>query len=52
MEQEFGLYFGTNSRGVANHSKSLGWNPKKGVKELFASVKPEIEVLLKQQKKE
>lgn len=51
MGQEFGSYFGTNSRGVANHSKSLGWSPKKGVKEFFASIKSEIEVLLKQQKK-
>lgn len=45
--QEIGLYFGTNSRGVAKHSKSLGWNPNKGTGDMLASIKPEVEATLR-----
>jgi nucleoside-diphosphate-sugar epimerase len=35
-------FFGTNSRGVANRSRSIGWKPVKTTKDLFASIKPEV----------
>ncbi|KAI4522720.1 NAD(P)-binding protein [Schizophyllum commune Loenen D] len=35
-------YWGSNSRARANHSKSLGWNPKKTTKDLLASVEQEV----------
>lgn len=50
--EEMAAYFGANSRGVANHSKSLGWNPKKGVKDMLVNARSEIKTLLaKQQQK-
>lgn len=47
---EIDLYIGTSSRGVANHSKSLGWNPRQGTQGMLWSIKSEVEVQLKQQK--
>ncbi|KAF7775995.1 hypothetical protein Agabi119p4_4388 [Agaricus bisporus var. burnettii] len=40
-------FLGTNSRGLANHSKSIGWKPKKTTQDLMASIKPEVEEILK-----
>ncbi|PSS36755.1 hypothetical protein PHLCEN_2v1386 [Hermanssonia centrifuga] len=45
-----GNYSGTNSRARANHSKAIGWKPKKGTEDLVASIKAEVEAILKQQK--
>ncbi|KAK7453288.1 hypothetical protein VKT23_011963 [Stygiomarasmius scandens] len=42
----FALLFGTNSRCLATRAKSLGWKPVKTTKDLLASIKPEIEILL------
>lgn len=39
-------YIGTNSRAVANRSRSIGWNPVKTTKDLLASVKPEIAAII------
>ncbi|KAF4612747.1 hypothetical protein D9613_011878 [Agrocybe pediades] len=53
-EEEIKAYFrgstfwGTNSRGVANRSHSIGWNPRKTEKDLLASVGPEVEAILKE----
>ncbi|TCD63645.1 hypothetical protein EIP91_005162 [Steccherinum ochraceum] len=41
-----GHYYGTSSRGVANHSKAIGWKPVKTTKDMLASVTPEVETLL------
>ena len=48
--QDFGYYFGTNSRARANHSRSLGWKPKYTTDDFIKSIKPEVASLLKQQK--
>ncbi|KAF8807005.1 NAD(P)-binding protein [Phlegmacium glaucopus] len=40
-------YFGTNSRAVANRSRSIGWKPVKTTKDLLASVKPELDALIR-----
>lgn len=39
-------YLGTNARGVANRSRSIGWKPVKTTKDLLASVKPEIAAII------
>jgi len=39
--------FGTNSRGLANHSRAIGWRPKKTTKDFLASIKPEVEETLR-----
>lgn len=51
MATYFASMFGGNSRGVAKHSKALGWNPKKGTREMLANVIYEVEGLLKEEKK-
>jgi hypothetical protein len=38
---------GSNSRGLANHSKAIGWKPKKTTKDLLASIRPEVEEILR-----
>ncbi|KAH8091797.1 hypothetical protein BXZ70DRAFT_909660 [Cristinia sonorae] len=43
---EGGNYYGSTSRGIPNHSKAIGWDPKKTKKDLFASITPELEALL------
>jgi len=43
-------YLGTNSRAVANRSRSIGWKPVKTTKDLFASVKPEVSALIHKNK--
>ncbi|KAF9453418.1 NAD(P)-binding protein [Macrolepiota fuliginosa MF-IS2] len=40
-------YFGTNSRGLANHSKAIGWRPTKTTKDFLESIKPEVEEVLR-----
>ncbi|KAJ8456487.1 hypothetical protein ONZ45_g18699 [Pleurotus djamor] len=40
-------YLGSNSRCRADHSFSLGWNPKKTTKDLLASIRPEVEAVVK-----
>ncbi|KAF5359799.1 hypothetical protein D9756_003346 [Leucocoprinus leucothites] len=40
-------YLGSNSRGLANHSKAIGWKPKKTTKDFLASIRPEVEELLR-----
>ncbi|THU92346.1 NAD(P)-binding protein [Dendrothele bispora CBS 962.96] len=42
----FAPAFGSNSRCLANRAKSIGWKPVKTTKDMLASVKPEIEVLI------
>ena len=44
-----GNYWGTNSRARATHSRSLGWKPKYTTQDMLASIKPEVEAILKQQ---
>jgi len=44
-----GNSWGTNSRARATHSRSIGWEPKYTTKDMLASIKPEIEAILKQQ---
>ncbi|EKM80125.1 hypothetical protein AGABI1DRAFT_57587 [Agaricus bisporus var. burnettii JB137-S8] len=40
-------YLGTNSRGLANHSRSIGWKPKKTTQDFLASIGPEVEEIAK-----
>ncbi|KAF9266639.1 NAD(P)-binding protein [Marasmius fiardii PR-910] len=40
-------YVGSNSRCVANRSKSIGWNPKKTTSDLLKSIKAETEAWIK-----
>ncbi|KAF9449168.1 NAD(P)-binding protein [Macrolepiota fuliginosa MF-IS2] len=40
-------YIGGNSRGLANHSKAIGWRPTKTTKDFLASIKPEVEEVLR-----
>ncbi|CAL1716979.1 unnamed protein product [Somion occarium] len=44
-----GNYAGSNSRCRANRGRSIGWNPKHTTKDMLASIKPEVEAILKQQ---
>ena len=48
--QDLAEYFGANSRGAANHSKSLGWKPTKGATDMLASFRSELEILVAQNK--
>ncbi|KAK0439027.1 uncharacterized protein EV420DRAFT_1203380 [Desarmillaria tabescens] len=49
MAKYFGSldFLGSNSRCVVNRSKAIGWAPKKTTKDLFASLKPGVEMILK-----
>ncbi|KAI0070526.1 NAD-P-binding protein [Panus rudis PR-1116 ss-1] len=47
--EEDGNYSGTNSRARANHSRSIGWKPKYTTKDMIASIKPEVEAIIRQQ---
>jgi len=40
------VYLGTNSRCRGDRSRSLGWKPVKTTKDMLASIKPEMEVML------
>ena len=40
---------GTNSRCRGNRSRSLGWKPVKTTKDMLASIKPEVKLILKAQ---
>ncbi|KAJ3746688.1 hypothetical protein DFH05DRAFT_971586 [Lentinula detonsa] len=42
----YGSFFGSNSRCLSVRSKAIGWSPKKGLKEMLASVQYEIEALM------
>jgi len=52
-DEEIKLYFqgstfwGTNSRCRANRSRLIGWKPVKTTEDLLASIRPEIEAILK-----
>jgi len=41
------FYLGTNSRCRAERSRSIGWKPAKTTKDMLASIKPELDELLK-----
>jgi len=40
-------YLGSNSRARANRSRSIGWKPTKTTKDFLASIKPEVEEILR-----
>ncbi|TFK99916.1 NAD(P)-binding protein [Pterulicium gracile] len=40
-------YFGTNSRAKGSRARALGWKPKYTDKDFYASIKPEVNALLK-----
>ncbi|KAL0954820.1 hypothetical protein HGRIS_003765 [Hohenbuehelia grisea] len=40
-------YLGSNSRCRGNHSRAIGWKPKKTTEDLLASIRPEVETLIK-----
>ncbi|EGN98782.1 hypothetical protein SERLA73DRAFT_181420 [Serpula lacrymans var. lacrymans S7.3] len=42
------IYLGTNSRCRASRARALGWKPKYTTKDLLASIKPEVEAILKE----
>ncbi|EGN98930.1 hypothetical protein SERLA73DRAFT_181658 [Serpula lacrymans var. lacrymans S7.3] len=42
------IYSGSNSRCRASRARALGWKPKYTTKDLFASIKPEVEAILKE----
>lgn len=46
--QWLGNLWGTNARGRATHSRSLGWKPKHTIADFLVSVKPEVEFYAKQ----
>jgi hypothetical protein len=41
------IYLGTNSRCRANRSRSIGWKPVKTTEHMLASIKLELDELLK-----
>jgi hypothetical protein len=45
-------YAGTNSRCRADHSRSIGWRPKKTAHDFFASVEEEVQQVLAKSKKD
>ncbi|KAI0071514.1 NAD-P-binding protein [Panus rudis PR-1116 ss-1] len=47
--EEVSPYCGSNSRARGTHSRSPGWKPKYTTKDMIASIKPEVEVILKRQ---
>ncbi|PAV17650.1 NAD-binding protein [Pyrrhoderma noxium] len=42
-------FFGTNSRCIASRARSIGWNPKHSTADLMASIRPEIEEMIRLQ---
>jgi len=52
-QEEIEKYFrgltvlGSNARCRGNRSREIGWQPKKTLKDLFASIKPEVEEVLR-----
>lgn len=44
--EALGYYYGTNSRCRANHSKAIGWNPKKTNEDMVKSLKAECEAII------
>ncbi|TCD71996.1 hypothetical protein EIP91_000128 [Steccherinum ochraceum] len=44
-----GLYYGSNSRCRANHSKAIGWKPKKTSEDMVRSIKAECEAIIARQ---
>ncbi|EGN98925.1 hypothetical protein SERLA73DRAFT_160536 [Serpula lacrymans var. lacrymans S7.3] len=44
----FAVYLGSNSRCRASRARALGWEPKYTTKDLLASIKPEVEAMLKE----
>ncbi|KIP10506.1 hypothetical protein PHLGIDRAFT_33875 [Phlebiopsis gigantea 11061_1 CR5-6] len=49
--EEFGNYWGTNSRARGTHSRSLGWKPRYTTADMIASIKPEVEAILREQQR-
>ncbi|TFK40282.1 NAD(P)-binding protein [Crucibulum laeve] len=49
IDKYFGgsAYLGSNSRCRGNRSRSIGWKPVKTTKDMLASIKPEVEALIK-----
>jgi len=48
IDKYFGSpYLGSNSRCKANRSRSIGWKPSKTTQDLLASIRPEVEALVK-----
>ncbi|GJE88579.1 nucleoside-diphosphate-sugar epimerase-like protein [Phanerochaete sordida] len=45
---EMGMYWGANSRARGTHSRSLGWQPKYTKEDMIRSIRPELEVFLKE----
>lgn len=45
--QEMGNGMGTNARCRANRARALGWKPTKRTEDLFDSIKPGVEALMK-----
>jgi hypothetical protein len=41
------VYLGTNSRCRGDRSRSIGWKPVKATEDMLASIKPELDELLK-----
>ncbi|KAF7424397.1 hypothetical protein PC9H_009704 [Pleurotus ostreatus] len=53
IDKYFGgsAYLGSNSRARANHSRAVGWSPKKSTTDMLASIRAEVEEALKRAKK-
>lgn len=48
-EETGNFLVGSNSRGVANRSRAVGWKPRYTNEDMLASIAPEVEAVLKQQ---
>ncbi|KAI0091097.1 NAD-P-binding protein [Irpex rosettiformis] len=51
ISEEIGGSFGTNSRARGIHSRSIGWQPKLGTRDMLDSIDTEVEAILKLQQK-
>jgi len=40
------MFFGTNSRCRGDRSRSIGWKPVMTTKDMLASIKPEVDLIL------
>ncbi|GJE90825.1 NAD(P)-binding protein [Phanerochaete sordida] len=47
---EIGQLWGTNSRFRASRAKALGWEPKHTTADLLASIRPEVEAIIRESK--